>query len=392
MTKQPAGTQSALREANAAKIVETVKRFGGLTQVEVAEATGLSTATVSAIVKDLAAAGVVDTSLTSRSGRRAMLVTVAKRAGLIVSAQVSARSMRVRVSDVTQEALTERRMPLPTDHSIDTVLDRVALLVSEMISQIGSQPEELLGIGLGVPGPVDPTSGMISVAGALRGWEDQPIAEILRRRLGCPVTVDKAANFAVLAESTVGATRGLADSLYVQASHTAVAGVMIASRIHRGYRGTAGEIGHIVVRPGGPLCACGRRGCLDAVAGASALLAAVRDDRPTLTLRDVVAQAIAGDVLCVDAITVAGEAYGTAIASTYQSLNPQAIVLGGELVGAGTIFTQPLREAVLAHTNRGTADPIAIEMSQLGGSAELIGATISVLQSTDISARVPERA
>ena len=123
------GSQSSLREANRALIVETVHRHGGLTQVELAGSTGLSAATVSTIVKELLAAGVVDTRNTTRSGRRAQMVTIAHRVGLAVGIHIGARHLRIALGDVTNEVVAEQTLPLPDEHRLDTSLDRAALLV-----------------------------------------------------------------------------------------------------------------------------------------------------------------------------------------------------------------------------------------------------------------------
>ena len=207
MSRWPGGSQSGLREANTAKIVDAVKRFGGLTQVELAEATRLSTATVSAIVKELSQTGLVETHPTSRSGRRAQLVTIARRAGLVAAVQIGSRSMRVRLSDVGQDVLADRSMPLPADHAEDTVLDRITLLLIDMLAMIAADADDLVGVCIAVPAPIDPESGLIAYRGVMRRWEDQPVAEVVQQRLGCPVLVEKDANLAALAEATLGTAR-----------------------------------------------------------------------------------------------------------------------------------------------------------------------------------------
>ncbi len=381
-----------MREANTAKIVDAVKRFGGLTQVELAEATSLSTATVSAIVKELSLSGLIETHPTSRSGRRAQLVTIARRAGLVAAVQIGNRSMRVRLSDVGQDVLADRSMPLPTDHAEDTVLDRITLLIIDMLGMIAADADDLIGVCIALPAPVDPETGLIAYSGVMRRWETRPVAEVVEQRIGCPVLVEKDANLAALAEATLGTARDVKDSLFVHASYTASAGVVLNSQIYRGRSGTAGEIGHVQVDPAGSVCACGQRGCLETVAGAEAVTAPLRATFGQVTFKDVIARAAAGDPGCARVVADAATALGRVVAAAHQSLAPEVITVGGELVDAGPIFLLPFAAAVRDNAPQGRTprrDPVP---SSFGKDAVLIGAIIHILQSTDPSQLLEDRA
>lgn len=391
MSRSAAGSQSALREANTAKIVDAVKRFGGLTQVELAEATALSAATISAIVKELSQTGLVETRPTSRSGRRARLVTMARRSGLVIAAHVTARGIRVRLADTGQEIVEERRLPLPPDHPMDTVLDRTAVLIFEMLQMIGSEPDELLGVCLAIPAPIDPATGMITFSGLMPGWEDAPIAATLAQRLGCPVIVENDANMAALAEATLGAARGVPDSITVVAADGTGAGIVIDSRLHRGADGTAGEIGHIQVDPQGQICRCGLRGCLDTVVGANALLAPLRSHYGNLTFRDVVSQAAAGDQGCRRVVADAGSTIGRVVAGLAQGLGTGLIVVGGELAQAGDAFFDAFSTSVREHVNTGRHREMTITRSTLPPDSVLAGALVEIIQTTDVLQRFEER-
>lgn len=391
MSRWSGGSQSGLREANTAKIVDAVKRFGGLTQVELAEATSLSTATVSAIVKELSLSGLVETHPTSRSGRRAQLVTIARRAGLVAAVQIGSRSMRVRLSDVGQDVLADRSMPLPTDHAEDTVLDRITLLIIDMLGLIAADPGDLIGVCIALPAPVDPATGLIAYRGVMRRWETQPVAEVVEQRIGCPVLVEKDANLAALAEATLGTARDVKDSLFVHASYTISAGVMLNSQIYRGTAGTAGEIGHVQVDPSGSICACGQRGCLETIAGAEAITAPLRATFGQVTFKDVIARAAAGDPGCARVVADAATALGRVVAAAHQSLAPEVITVGGELAEAGPIFLLPFATAVRDNAPQSRTarhDPVP---SSFGKDAVLVGATIHILQSTDPSQLLEDR-
>lgn len=379
------GSQSSLREANRASILSAVKRFGGLTQVELTEETGLSAATVSTIVRHLTEDGLVDVRPTSRSGRRAQLVTVARRVGLAAGIVVGQRQVRIALGDFGNEIVAEQSLPLPFEHRIDTTLDRAALLVVDMLERVGAPVSELLGIAVGIPAPVDGDSGMISVRGVMRDWDNEHISHVMTKRLAKPVYVDKDANLGALAEATQGAARGVLDALYVRASHVINAGIVISGRVYRGYAGTAGEIGHIQVDPAGAICRCGSRGCLDTVVGAEALVAPLAATHGSLTLRDVLAKAEGGDPGCMRVLADAGEAIGAVLAGTCQALNPQRVVVGGELAEVGEILLDPMRRELRRSMLPNVIAPVEIVPAELGERAEVLGALALVLERTDVS-------
>ncbi|GIG19360.1 NagC family transcriptional regulator [Cellulomonas chitinilytica] len=384
------GSQSSLREANRALIVETVHRHGGLTQVELAGATGLSAATVSTIVKELLAAGVVDTRSTTRSGRRAQMVTLARRVGLAVGIHIGHRHLRIALGDVTHEVVAEQTLPLPHEHRVDTSLDRAALLIADLLERVGSSLDEVVGIGIGVPAPVDAATGMISVRGIMRGWDEVHIAHVLSKRLARPVFVDNDANLGALAESALGASRGYRDSVYVRASYGTGAGIVLGGQLHRGFAGTAGEIGHVQVDPQGDICRCGSRGCLDTVVGAQALLEPLRASHGTMALRDVIQRALDGDPGCARVIADAGASIGAVVAGLAMAVNPQCVVVGGELAETGEMLLGPLREAIRHRVLLNQIAPLEVLPAELGHRAEVVGAIELVLQSTDFVLRSDE--
>ncbi|MDC7122283.1 ROK family transcriptional regulator [Cellulomonas fimi] len=391
-----AGSQSSLREANRSAVVETVKRHGGLTQVELVGATGLSPATVSTIVKQLVSDGVVEVRTTIRTGRRAQLVTLAHRVGLAVGVHVGHRHIRVAIADFTHEVLAERVLPMPVDHPVDTSLDRTALLVVDLLERLGLAMQDVVGIGIGLPAPVDDATGMISVRGIMRGWDEVHVGHVLSKRLALPVYVDNDANLGALAESTRGASREYRDSVYVRASYGTGAGIVINHQLHRGFAGTAGEIGHVQVDPQGDICRCGSRGCLDTVVGARAIVEPLRATHGNLTLRDVVQRARDGDPGCAQVIADAGAEIGAVVSGVAMTVNPQCIVVGGELAETGEILLQPMREALRRRVLLNQIAPLEVIPAELGNAAEVAGAIALVMQHADVDLdpplTAPERA
>lgn len=373
LTRRNAGSQTSLRDANRARLVEAVRHFGGLTQVELSSATGLSPATVSTIVKELTGAGVFETHSTSRSGRRAVRVTIARQVGLVAGIVVGARTLRVALSDLSLDVVAEQQLPLPADHRLDATLDRAALLTFDLLDQISAQASEVHAVGVAVPGPVD-AEGTLAVDGAFRGWDAVNLADVIATRLGVPVHVEKDANLAALAEQALGVAKGLDDFLYVRAGATTTAGLFVGGQILRGVAGTAGEIGHVALDAQGQICRCGLRGCLDTVVGEQALVDAVRNSHGALTLRALVSLATEGDVGCRRTLSDAGLAIGGVVGAIATALAPSAVVVGGELTHGNDSVVGGIREAVDRSALPRRAGPVPVLVGDLGHRAELLGA------------------
>lgn len=367
------GSQPALREANSQRILSSIRHHGALTQVEIAAATGLSQATVSTIVKQLLAQGVVDTRNTVRTGRRAQLVTLAQRTGLGVGIHIGQRSLRVLIGDSGYEELSERVLPLPTDHRVDTTLDRAALLVLDLVEGLGAELSDVVGVGVALPAAVNPASGSMGTRGVLDGWEDIDVGTVLGRRLGVDVIVEKDATAGVVGEMRFGAGRGCTDVAFIRCSYLMGAGLVVDGDVHRGRRGIAGEIGHVEVDPSGAICTCGSRGCLNTVVGAEALTDLLRMSRSGITLRDLIALAVEGDPGCRQVIADAGAAIGSVVAGLALSFDPQRIIVGGELAQTGELLLAPLRDAVFRRVPLTGEGGVEVVPGELGLRAEVRG-------------------
>ena len=368
------GSQTSLREANRGRIVEAVKKHGGLTQVELAGATGLSPATVSNIVKELSESGVLSTSKSMRSGRRAQYVTLAHASGLVCGIHFSQRQLRVALADTSMTVVSEHEMPLARDHRSDNEIRRVSMLLADMLETVSADRDELLAVGIAVSAPMDAESGMIARPGILRGWEGIAIRETAERALRVPVFVDNSSNLSALAEHRVGALRGHGDAVYVEASDGIGAGMILGGRGYRGASGSAGEFGHMVIVENGPLCRCGNLGCLEAIAGGDAIVERLKNRYSGLKLGDVIVRAMAGDDVCIRAIAEAGGHIGIAAANIASMFDPGRIVVGGQLARAGELLLGPIRQVVERSLATRLAAPPEIVAGQLGARAALLGA------------------
>lgn len=360
----PPGSQSSLREANRARLVESLKRHGRLTQVELAGSTGLSPATVSNIVKELTASGLLHTSITSRSGRRATLVSLARQLGLVAGVHFSSRQLHISIADATRTVVSQTSLPLALDHRHDAELDRLSILLSDMMESLGGSVSDLLAVGMALPAPIDSRTGMVSTPGLLRGWEGVDVAESLTERIGRQVYVDSEANLGGLAEAREGAARAASSSVFIRVGHTISAGLVVGGDLFRGVNGKAGQIGHVTIDENGPICRCSNRGCLETYAGGPALLSLFPPSEGMQRLGDLIQAAEAGDGSSRRVIADAGRHIGIAAASLCNLFDPELIVVGGELAQAGEILMAPMRHSL---------DRSALAAD--GGLPEIVGAS-----------------
>lgn len=368
------GSQTSLREANRRRVVEAIKKHGGLTQVELAGVTGLSPASVSNIVKALSASGVLHTTPTTQSGRRAQYVTLAHAIGLVAGVHFSTRHMRVALADVTQTVVAEHHLPLAKDHRADNELDRTTLLIADMLETLKSSMGEVQAVGIALPAPLDRRTGTTARSGIFRGWDGIPVAEVMERRLGRPVFVDNASNLAALAELRMGAARGKTDVIYIDIGDKIGSGLILGGQVYRGFNGAAGEFGHTTIVENGPLCRCGNRGCLETIAGGYAILDNLKPTYGNLKLNDIVTKAMSGDAGVTRALAEAGRHIGIAAANFSNLFDPERLVIGGELSRAGEILLGPIRHALERAVIVDESSTPDVVQGQLGPRASTLGA------------------
>lgn len=377
---QTPGSQSSLHRANLERVVRAVRLAGSLTQAEIARTTGLSAATVSNIVRELKEGGTVEVTDTSAGGRRARSVSLSGDAGIVIGVDFGHTHLRVAVGNLAHQVLAEDSEPLDVDASWAEGFDRAEALVGRLIASIGVGLEKVIGVGLGVPGPIDVESGTLGSTAILPGWAGINPRQELSQRLGVPVYVDNDANLGALGELVWGSGRGVKDLAYIKVASGVGAGLVINGQIYRGPGGTAGEIGHITLDESGPVCRCGNRGCLETFAAARYVLPLLQGSHgPELTMDRVVQLAREGDPGCRRVITDVGRHIGSGVASLCNLLNPSRVVLGGSLAEAGELVLAPIRESVGRYAIPSAARQLSVLTGSLGGRAEVLGALALVL-------------
>jgi predicted NBD/HSP70 family sugar kinase len=371
-----------------AAVLQTLIEAGAVSRAELARRTGLAPSTVSAVVADLAADGVLVEAARAASaeggsavGRPSTLLALHRRAGLAVGIDFGKRHVRVAVADLAHTVVAERRREVEGDLPAAEAVAIGAELTEAALADAAAAPREVVGVGMGLPGPINEATGELGDSMILPGWAGVRPAEVMSSALGQPVAVGNDANLGAMSEWRWGAGQGARDLVYVKVATGVGAGMILGGVPYRGWGGTAGELGHVVIEPRGSICRCGNRGCLETIAGAPAILAALRDAHGEgLTTADAVRRATGGDAGCCRAIADAGAAIGTAAAAICNLLNPRRIVVGGDVAAAGEVLLGPLREALARAAIRSAARDAEVVEGALGDRAEVLGAVALVLQ------------
>jgi predicted NBD/HSP70 family sugar kinase len=378
------GSIEGLRESNLARVVDVLRIAGSATRGDLATLTGLSRATISSLVADLQERGLVaERTPDARRepgarGRPPTFVRLTPSVGIAVALDFGHTDLRIAIGDLSSEVLVDRHVGLDVDALADDALRVAALLVDEALAETSFSKADVVGAVAGLPGPINTRTGFPGSREILPSWSGRDLAAQLAHHLGLPVQVDNDANLGAIGEHALGAGRGVDDLIYVKASAGIGAGIILGGRVHRGATGTAGEIGHVWTREDGEVCRCGNRGCLETVASAPALLAAVRPLRGNgFSLDDMLALARAGDPATSRVLMDAGRAIGRALGNLCNSLNPAAIVVGGELSAAGPALLDGVREAVDRYAQPGAAAAVRVVAGQLGERAGVLGALTS---------------
>lgn len=395
-----------MRELNRLLILNCVRVSGPITRVAVAHQTGLSRTTVSSIVDELLADNLlvegqtVDAAPTG--GRRATLLHFNADAGYVIGVDLGRSHLTLLLTNLAGQIIARRSGGFDASLGPEICLQQVIASLMDFTAEQHIGWHQIIGVGLGIPGPLDAASRMLVRPPRMPGWDHFDIRTVMERACKTPIYLDNDANMGACGESEYGAARNVENMAYVKVATGIGCGLIMNGDIYRGSGGSAGEIGHVTVDDNGPLCDCGNRGCLEAVAGGAALvLDAARgmrgahadahgaedcDDCPeerlaeTLDVADVVRAAVAGDPAARDAIERAGYHIGIALAGLVNIFNPSLILLDGSVARSGELLLAPIRQAIVRRSLAASSSAIRIELALLGDNAIGLGAVATVIE------------
>jgi predicted NBD/HSP70 family sugar kinase len=367
----------ASTSASAGALLRHVRTGRARSRAELVALTGASRNTVSARVDQLIAANLLEEGGRggSTGGRPPTLLQFNSRAGCVLAVDLGASSVDVAVTDLSARILATIGHPIDIADGPRAVLAEVDQLAQKVLAEAGLTPADVCAVGVGVPGPVEFSTGRPSYPPIMPGWHDYPVPSAFAR-YECPVYVDNDVNVMALGE--LGAAGSEQNLLVVKVGTGIGCGVIVDGRVYRGAQGSAGDIGHIhVAQPDGRTvtCRCGQDNCLEAIAGGQALL---RDARaaglPVETVRDLVQLAAQGDGPALQLVRGAGRTIGTVLAALVNFFNPHCIVMTGGVASAGVPLLAGIREAVYRRSMPLAARALQITVSEAPDLSGRVGA------------------
>jgi predicted NBD/HSP70 family sugar kinase len=390
--KDSPGSLGSLRQRNRLRIIDVLRRAGSASRVDIVRDTGLSRTTVSKLVGELQAEGLVveranGGATANAVGRPPVALTLNPAAGAVVGIDFGHDLVRVAVADLSGTVIAEARRDIDVDSQAEQAIDLAAAMVDEQLAGLQLDLDRTVGIGVAVSAPILRDTDDPGATSILPGWGPFAPGGELERRLGRPVLMGNDANLGALAEVRHGAGRGARNVVYVMLSGGIGAGLILDGALFSGHSGLTGELGHVVIDPAGQICRCGNRGCLETVASAAALLEALRPlHGPDITLQDAVALARSGDAGCRRLFADAGRTVGRAVGSICNIVNPELVIVGGEMSVVGDVLVDAVAEGIALATIPAIRRDARVVAASLGERAEVLGAIGLVLAETGADA------
>ncbi|GAA2362654.1 ROK family transcriptional regulator [Dactylosporangium salmoneum] len=363
------------------------------TRAELSRLTGLARSTVSLRVDALLASGLLAPSgeAASTGGRPPTRFAFNPKARVVVGVDLGATHGRVALTDLTGRPLSEVAEHVDISAGPITVLDWVVATTRRLLDEAARDVEDLVGIGIGLPGPVEHSSGRPMRPPIMPGWDGFDVPGHLRRHWDVPVLVDNDVNIMALGEHVM-AHPELDHLLFVKVATGIGAGIISGRRLLRGAVGAAGDLGHVAA-PHAPdvMCTCGNTGCLEAVASGRAIVGHLAAAGvPATTNSDVVALVCGGNIAAAQAVRQAGRTIGEVLATCVSLLNPELVVIGGSLAQAGESLIAGVREVVYGRSLPLATARLQIVPATTGPQAGVIGAATMVIQHALAADRIDE--
>jgi len=372
------------------RIIQLLLTHAVLTQGELAKATGLSRSTVSNILSSLVPTGMVVPAPTrtnpgrrssGQPGRPSLAFQLSPEVGAVLGIDFHHTHFRVLLTDLAHHVLAESTGALSIDHSAEEAFGTSVKEVSRVLARARIPKDQVLGVGVGIPGPIDSRTGYVTPSSVSPGWLGIDVRAEFEQRLQMPTVIDNDANLGALAERRWGAGTLVDSFIYVRMDTGVGAGLVIDGRLVHGSSGAAGEIGHITLDEHGPVCRCGNRGCLETFVGTDALLELLRPMfGARLTVAKMLSLANEGDLRCRRVLADTGHLLGVGLADVATMVNPDLFIVGGTLAEAGPLMFDAIRQALVRHTVNLVHRDLRVVPSTLGHRAEVFGAVALALE------------
>ncbi len=369
--------------SGAGAMLQAIRDKESTTRAELVARTGLARSTVAQRIDALLAQGLVVPvgENASTGGRPPQAFAFNARAGVILAADLGATHCRLAVTDLGARVIAEESHDIAIADGPEAVLTWLESAFRALLETIRPTPAQVVGVGVGVPGPVEFATGTPVAPPIMPGWDGYPVARRLADHFGAPALVDNDVNIMALGEHWT-AGREFEHMLFVKVGTGIGCGIITDGRIHRGALGAAGDIGHIhVLGHDDVLCRCGNQGCLEAVAGGAAVAAKLSAEGLLAeNTRDVVKLVREGRPRAVQLVRQSGRELGEVLAAAVNFFNPGIIVIGGDMAHANEPLLAGVRQLVYQRAVPLGTRSLRITRSTLDDRAGVVGAAVMLIE------------
>ena len=380
------------------ELLQAIFWSAGVSRYRLAARLGYSRSKANTLVSGLLEQGVLgETGLQDSSGgRRPETLKLSPGLGVVLGVDLGATSLDVAVMRPDLGILAHHAEPADVRAGPAVVLARVRNLLRQLLEDCGAGAEQVIGIGMGVPGPVDFASGQLVNPPLMPDWDSFSIRDFLGEDYAAPLYVDNDVNLMALGELW-RLQRGLSNFLVIKVGTGIGCGIVCHGEVYRGANGSAGDVGHICVDRSGPRCHCGNFGCVEAMAagpaiarmgleaaqaGQSAQLAQALELRGRLTTEDVAQASHGGDAAANAILQRSGNLIGQMLASVVNFFNPSHVFIGGGITSIGPQFLASVRQSVYQRSLALSTRHLEIQYAPLGARGGLVGAGVLAMQQT----------
>jgi predicted NBD/HSP70 family sugar kinase len=339
----------------------------------------LTKSTVSLLVRELLDEGWLverEVVATGDVGRRPTPLFINSTRLMLIGGEVGIEGVRAVATSLTGGIVAQARSAYGSARSAQACLGVLAGVMLKLLRHIDVDRQRVIGVGVGIPGGVDEANGFLHFAPNLH-WKSVPVGDLLRERFAgtplaqVPLFIQNEADVAAVGEMEFNGSLFGDPLLYVSVNQGVGAGVIVNERLLTGHRGFAGEVGHMVLQAGGPLCSCGRHGCAEALIGPRAMMPGLESDRALSEVRQQVAM---GDASTLEAVEQSGVYLGVLLQNLAAAYDPGCIVLGGALVDIGDAFLRPALQTLNQYAQAAGLNAPEVRVSRFGADAVAVGA------------------
>ena len=375
--------KTQLRDQNLALLLRKIWAGPETTRASLARDTGLSRSSVSSLVDQL-----IDMALVqergegvSTGGRKPTLINFNYQSKYILGLDIGASHIGALLIDLNGQVITWKQESCPVRQDPDLAIRQIKTLRQKIYEESHLDQTQLLGVGVAVPSPISPQNPRYLSPTFMPAWRGIDLIEALDFPKDITLIIDNDANLGALAEVWWGAGQGCHHLAFIKLGTGVGSGFVIDGKVFRGYGGSAGELGHMVIDPEGDKCVCGLQGCLVTFVGSSPILnQASIHGLDSSDLKELISVLKEGDPRARQVIAYTAQKLGLAVASLMNMMNPERVILGGELALAGDSLLHPLRECVQSRSLWSSISNSSILTSTLGEQVIALGAASAILQ------------